>query len=182
MDFSFNFGEMTIYEREKLYNYVIKYNPNIVLECGSGVGASTYVMANALSEESRIYSCDPSRTPIFTSEKLNFFSVPSDLLITYLVDNEICPNFIFFDGPEDPNVALNDFIILDKFVKVGTIFSMHDWFLTTRKLDNGLSTKSALLKPYIENSSNWELIEELFGDDYKLGEESVGLCFYKKIL
>ena len=113
MDFSFNFGEMTIYEREKLYNYVIKYNPNIVLECGSGVGASTYVMANALSEESRIYSCDPSRTPIFTSEKLNFFSVPSDLLITYLVDNEICPNFIFFDGPEDPNVALNDFISIE---------------------------------------------------------------------
>lgn len=182
MNFNFNFGEMTVYEREKLYNYIVKYNPSTVLECGSGVGASTYVIVNALSNNSSIYSCDPSRSPNFTSEKLNFYSLPSNLLILYLIDNEISPDFIFFDGPEDPKVALDDFIVLDKFVNIGTIFSMHDWCLTTRKLDNGLSTKAALLKPYIQSSNNWELIEEAFGEDYKVGEESVGLCFYKKIL
>jgi hypothetical protein len=98
-----------------------------------------------------------------------------------MINDNIDINFIFFDGPEDPNVALNDFKVLEEYVKFGTVFSMHDWCITTRKYDNGISTKSLFLKPYIENSNSWVLIDEFFGEKYIDGEESVGLCFYKKI-
>lgn len=181
MRFDFNFGEMTIFEREKLYNYVIKYNPNIILECGAGVGASTHIMINALNDDGKIYSCDPERKPNFVNDKLNFYNINSDLLIKYIIDNKFFPNFIFFDGPEDPNVALNDFKEIDKYLEIGTIFSMHDWCLSVRKYDNGFSTKAKLIKPYINSLDSWELLEEFSGEDYIAGEESVGLCFYKKI-
>lgn len=181
MRFDFNFGEMTYYEREKLYNYVLNSNPNIVLECGAGVGASTYIIINAIQKDSKIYSCDPEREPNFSDEKLHFYNIKSDFLIKYMIENKIYPDFIFFDGPEDRTVALEDFKIIDEYVEVGTIFSMHDWCLNKRKFDNGYSTKAELLKPYINSLSYWELLEETDGENYNENEESVGLCFYKKI-
>ena len=47
--------------------------------------------------------------------------------------------------------------------------------------DNGLSTKALKLKPYINSLPNWKLLEETEAENYKHGEESVGLCFYEKI-
>jgi len=180
MKFDFSFGEMTVYEREKLYNYVKKYNPSITLECGSGVGASTHIIVNAISEESMLYSCDPIRRPNFSNKLLSFHKKTSDELIKILIDKQIYPNFIFFDGPEEPEVALSDFIELDKYVGSGAIFSMHDWCTVRRKYDGAISTKSKLLKPYINSLSTWELIEETDGENFVVGEESVGICFYKK--
>lgn len=69
MDFKFNFGELT-YEIEKLYDYVLDNNPNIIFECGSGKGGATFVMLNALNKNAKIYSCDPERKPVFESEQL----------------------------------------------------------------------------------------------------------------
>jgi len=182
MNFDFGFGEMTIYEREKLYNYIKSNNPDIVLECGSGAGASTYVMINAINEKSKVYSCDPLRQPYFSSNKLFFYKTLSNKLINKLIEDKIYPNFIFFDGPEEPEIALEDFKKLDKYVEIGTIFSMHDWCTKKRKYDNGISTKVELLKPYIKSLDSWELLEEINGEEYKKGKESVGLCFYKKIM
>ncbi len=87
----------------------------------------------------------------------------------------------FLTGPEDPNVALDDFKKIDKFLDVNTVFSMHDWCLSKRKFDNGFSTKAELIKPYINSLTNWKLLEETDGENYNSNEESVGLCFYKKI-
>lgn len=180
MDFNFKFGEMTLYERKKLYDIILDLKPNIILECGSGIGASTHIMVNATPKYSKIFSCDPVRTPVVNSEKLEFNKVKSDVLISKIINDNIIPDVIFFDGPEDPEVALNDFKNLDKYVGDGTVFLMHDWCTITRKFDGGISTKALLLKPYINKLDNWELVEEIFGDDYKEGEESVGLCYYKK--
>jgi len=182
MTFDFNFGEMTIFERKKLYNYIVENKPNIVLECGSGVGASTYIIVNALSKKGKIYSCDPERKPNFLDNKLFFSSITSCQMIDDLIKSNIYPDFIFFDEPEDPNIALNDFIELDKYIKIDTIFAMHDWCTNKRKYDNGFSTKAKFIKPYINTLSTWKLIEEISGEDYIDGEESVGLCFYKKII
>ncbi len=181
MEFNFKFGEMTVYERKKLYKYIKEYNPTIILECGSGVGASTYIIVNAISNSSVLYSCDPARQPNFSHNLLSFYKITSEKLIKLLIDKQNYPNFFFFDGPENPEVALDDFIKLDKYVNIGTIFSMHDWCTVKRKLDNGVSTKAKLLKPYINSLNSWELLEETSGEEYVVGEESVGLCFYKKI-
>jgi len=181
MDFNFNFGEMTLYEREKLFNIISKKDPDIILECGSGVGASTFIMVNASNKNTKIYSCDPIREPKITSPKLFFHKITSKKLISNLIKNNITPDLIFFDGPEDPNVALDDFKELENFVDVNTIFMMHDWCTNTRKYDGAISTKALLLKPYINSLDNWELIEEIDGENYKEGKESVGLCLYKKI-
>jgi hypothetical protein len=172
---------MTSYERKKLHSYVKLYNPNVILECGSGEGGSTYIFSDAIGENGKIYSCDPYRSPKFNSNKLIFRQIQSSSLIEYIKSEEIYPDFLFFDGPEDSEVALNDFKELENYVKVNTIFSMHDWCLTKRKFDNGHSIKSLKIKPYINSLSNWELIEELSGDNYNEGNESVGLCIYKKI-
>ncbi len=32
MNFDFGFGEMTLFEREKLYNYVLNIKPKIILD------------------------------------------------------------------------------------------------------------------------------------------------------
>lgn len=181
MNFNFNFGEMTNYERMKLYNYIKLYNPNIILESGSGKGGSTYVMLNAINQNTKIYSCDPFRMPDFESKQIIFFLLKSDELIKIIKEKDIYPDFIFFDGPEDPDVALNDFKNLENYVKVGTIFSMHDWCTIKRKLDNNISTKALYLKPYINSLKSWYLLEETNGEKYVEGQESVGLCFYKKI-
>ena len=182
MEFDFKFGEMSVYERKKLYNYIKVYDPTTVLECGAGKGASTHIMVNAVNNNSKIYSCDPSRHPDFKSELLFFHNEKSDKLISKLINDKIYPDFIFFDGPEEPEVALNDFIELDKYVEIGTIFSMHDWCTVKRKLDGAISTKANLLKPYINSLDTWELLEETSGEEYIESEESVGICFYKKIL
>ncbi len=88
-----------------------------------------------------------------------------------------------FDGPEDPNTALNDIIYLEEHLPNDTYFSMHDWDLN-RSYDKGQSTKAVKIREYMEKSSNWELMEQLFSDkknsdfdDFPF--DSVGLCLYK---
>lgn len=181
MDFNFGFGEMTIYERSKLYKYIIQKKPKIIFESGTGKGGSTYVMINASDNDTKIYSCDPERAPNFKSDRLFFYKKKSEELIGIMLENKIYPDFIFFDGPEEPEVALNDFKMLENIVEVGTIFSMHDWCTNIRKYDNNKSTKARYLKDYLNSLENWQLIEELDGENYKNGEESVGLVFYKKV-
>jgi predicted O-methyltransferase YrrM len=72
MDFNFNFGEMTHFERKKLYEFVLRFKPKNILECGSGLGASTYIMSNAIGDDCKIYSCDPDRRLVFNSDKMIF--------------------------------------------------------------------------------------------------------------
>jgi hypothetical protein len=98
-----------------------------------------------------------------------------------MLNKNIIPNFVFFDGPEEPEVALNDFKLLENSLPVGAFFSMHDWCTNVRKYDSETSTKALYLKDYINSFDNWILIEELDGENYEEGEESVGLVFYKKI-
>jgi hypothetical protein len=101
-----------------------------------------------------------------------------------LISNKVLIDYIFFDGPEIPELALNDIKILEQHISAGAYFSMHDWCTEQRKHDNGISVKSLNIKPYMENSDKWTKIEELSGlqknsdfDNYEY--DSVGLCLYK---
>lgn len=188
-------GEMLPYERYKLYNYVLEYKPSIILETGAGLGGgSTYYMSKALKQNNKgvLYTCDPLRSVhINLLEEFkgitNYVRTTSKLLIEKMIKDDNIPDFIFFDGPEDPKIALDDIKLIENHLKPGTIFSMHDWCTGTRKYDNAISTKADLIKPYLNESQNWELLEELSGteknsDFDNMTYDSVGLVFYKKII
>ena len=103
-----------------------------------------------------------------------------------IIEDKI-PDFIFFDGPEIPELALNDFKLLEPHLKKGCFFSMHDFHTgSKRRYDNSISVKSAHIKPYLESHDEWRCLEELSGlvknSDYDdMPFDSVGLCLYEKI-
>lgn len=175
-------GEMSALERELLYNWVCSYNPLNVLEIGTGTGGGgCYYMASALKEhngQGLIYTCDPSRSPEENFFKefpmVKFYQQRSDKLINYLISNNINIDFIFFDGPENPDTAMNDILTLENFIKSGTKFAMHDWETAERIFDKAISTKAKKIRPYMENSSKWKLLHQTENCMY-----SVGLCLYE---
>ncbi len=94
-----------------------------------------------------------------------------------LILKNIKLDYIFFDGPEDPDVALHDINLLEDWIDPGCYFSMHDWETETRKYDGQQSIKSLKIRSYIESNPNiWEPIEVLDGIN---SYDSVGFCLYK---
>lgn len=185
-------AEMTPYERNKLYAWIIENKPNHVFEVGTGLGGgSTYYIAEAFKElgKGRIYTCDPGRSPsnhfLETYKNIVFYyRQTSQWLIDQLTIDQISPDFVMFDGPEDPQIALDDIIRLEKVIQPETLFCMHDWEFEKRGYDNGVSTKSKLIRPYIENSKKYSKVEVLSGliknSNYdEMNYDSVGLCLYK---
>lgn len=183
-------GEMLPYERYKLYNWIININPKIIFEVGTGHGGgSTYYIAEAikhLNNGGKIYTCDPERNADSTLLQdfplIQFFPIYSEDMLKNLTDQGLKPDFIMFDGPEDPNIAYNDIKYMENFIDDGTHFSMHDWDLY-RPYDRNQSTKSVKIREYMENSSNWMLLEQLYSDrknsTNNMQYDSVGLCLYK---
>ena len=184
-------GEMLPYERYKLYNWVSEIKPKLFLEVGTGNGGgSTYFISKSIKDNnivSTLHTCDPMRQPedefFNVFDFVKYYKTNSDFMINDLLNNNLIPDFIMFDGPENPDIALNDIIILENFIEDGTYFSMHDWDYY-RPYDNGNSTKSIKIRDYMENSEKWSLVEQLFADkknsDFdELPYDSVGLCLYK---
>lgn len=191
-------GEMLPYERYKLFNWIIKINPKILLEVGTGNGGgSSFYISEALLQaknSGELYTCDPyADNPfiIFSQKRYKdivfYYKIESRMLITYMIQKNKIPDFVFFDGPEIPELALNDFKLLEPYLRKGCYFSMHDWHSgTKRNYDNANSVKSALLKPYLESHKQWRCLEELSGimknaNYCDMPFDSVGLCLYEKI-
>ena len=183
-------GELLALERYSLYHWIKKYRPKNILEIGTGTGGSTKYLYDALLENGfgSIYSCDPVRSPkqefLESRPLLHFHRATSDILINYCIENNIDIDFIFFDGPEDPNIAIEDIKKLENYISPNTLFSMHDWHKGIRYYDSASSSKTDLIKPYMEQSNKWKAIEVLqaneknsiiFDDKY----DSVGLCLYQ---
>lgn len=182
-------GEMLPFERACLFTWVKACKPRSALEVGTGTGGGgTYYIANAMLTGA-LFTCDPVRKPsnkfLEMHHNVRFSPIKSCELIQkmknleYLyiglgVDEHI--DFIFFDGPEDPQVALDDIQELETFIQPGTKFSMHDWCTEERVYDKGISTKAKLIRPYMEQSDKWKLIEVLDNS-----AASVGLCLYEFI-
>lgn len=174
-------GEMLPEERKLLFNWILSYRPKNILEIGTGEGGGgCYYMASALkiNNHGNIYTCDPCRGPNqnFLDEFSNvlFHNVGSNDLIKKIIDQKIDIDFIFFDGPEDPQLAYDDILKLEQIIKPGTKFVMHDWELFKRVADGLTSIKSKYIRPYIEHSNKWKLLYQT-----ENSIESVGLCLYE---
>lgn len=183
-------GQMTDFERKKLYTWVRTYKPNCIFEIGTaGGGGSTFYIVHGLydNKHGKLHTCDINPlNDIKHNTKLmnhmNFQQTTSTIFLPNLVNNNIIPDFIFFDGPEEPEIALDDLKFLENHIQDGCLFAMHDWETTKRKLDGGISTKCLHIRPYIEQSKNWIKLEVLSGleKNCEANEEmdSVGLCLY----
>jgi hypothetical protein len=184
-------GEMLSFERFKLYTWICELSPKIIFEVGTGDGGgSTYYISKAIADKninSQFYTCDPNRSPNDTFLKefkfVTYYKNNSHEMLKNLTNEKIKPNFIMFDGPENPEVAYNDIIFLESYIDDGTYFCMHDWD-HYRPYDKNYSTKSIKIREYLENSDKWILIEQLHSDkknsDFNDDEfDSVGLCLYK---
>lgn len=108
------------------------------------------------------------------SKHIIFYNSPSTTIIKQLITTKQIPQFVFFDGPEDPELNLNDFKLLDNHLQVGAYFCMHDWDLGIRA-DGLSSTKAELLRPYLEQLSTWKILRTL------TAPASVGIVLAKKI-
>jgi SAM-dependent methyltransferase/beta-galactosidase beta subunit len=178
-------SEMLPYERYKLYKWVSEIiKPNSVLDVGCGIGGATYYISEAMKKcgsTGKIYSCDPGRSPttqfFMRQSNVDYRAMYSDELIEHLILDNIKLDYIFFDGPEDPDVALHDINLLEDWIDPGCYFSMHDWETEPRKYDGQQSIKSLKIRSYIESNPNiWEPIEVLDGIN---SYDSVGFCLYK---
>lgn len=176
-------SEMLPYERYKLYTWISELiKPRNVLDVGCGVGGATYYISEGMKKcgsKGKVYSCDPGRGPsnsfLSIHKNVDYRSVYSNELISELINKNIQLDYIFFDGPEDPDVAMKDISILEEYISPGCYFSMHDWETDLRKYDGQISTKSLRIREYMEsNPSIWELVEVLDNSF-----DSVGLCLYK---
>lgn len=180
-------GELLPAERALLHETVLNNAPKLVLEIGTWKGGgSTHQIATALSknqsgvlhtcetnsdfyhEAIQIYNTDEWKDTVFCHHQ------PSTQLIQQLIDANQIPDFVFEDGPEDPELNMADFALLEPHLSKGAIFCAHDWDLDKR-VDGGVSIKSRLVRPYIENSSSWHVLK------YITKPVSVGMVVARRI-
>jgi len=187
-------AELLPLERKKLYEFIQEKKPKVVFEVGTGSGGgSTYFICRSLKDnaiESTFYTCDPTRSPStdFISQFpfLKYFKDYSFNLINHLIKNNIKPNFLMFDGPEDPSVAISDIKKLEPFIDTGTFLCIHDYETDRRGYDGSKSTKAAQIRPFLEQSKNWKKIIYLSGleknsDFDTLPFDSVGFVIFEYI-
>ena len=198
-------GQMSDVERQKLFEWVYTSEPSMVIEIGGGSGGgSTFSIAEAMArlrdegkcQNSVLLTADPENGPArgFYGENeryknfIKFLSFSSEF--EYIFPSQILPSpdFLFFDGPEDPTLNLEDFKFFDNIVESGCKFSCHDWETSARAFDGATSVKASKLRPYIEGLDTWEKVECLSGlsaewpnTDVNSRAQSVGLCYYRKI-
>lgn len=183
-------GEMLPLERLRLYQWVMRCRPKVVLEVGTGVGGSTFYISEALkSYGGQLYTCDPVRRPPqnFLDRfrgTLHYEPLKSCELIEKLRASNIRPDFVFFDGPEIPELALEDIQSLESDLEDGCLFAMHDWEQVGGVNPRIVSIKAQRVRPYLENSQHWTMLELLDGHNKNVwwtkGKfDSVGLCLFQ---
>lgn len=164
-------GQMWPEERSLLQQIVQQLRPAVALEIGTWKGGgSTFQIATALLNNNygTLHTCEPDyelykiAQNTYVSELQNKYPVIlynnySHHLINHLLENNLIPDFVLMDGPEDPNVSINDLKTLENHMKEGSIVSFHDWD-TDIRADGLISTKSVLVRPYIESSKKWQLL------------------------
>lgn len=177
-------GQLLQAERTALHNTVLEHKPKVCLEIGTWKGAGStlqIVAALAANGSGHLHSCDPDTDMFNTASAfynspqgeqflpyLSLYNQKSHELIAEIKKSKLKLDFVFADGPEDPDVALDDFKSIQPIMNAGSIFAAHDW------LHEG-SVKVSKLKKHMLNDSGWSLINLLSPPT------SVGLAFFRKL-
>ncbi len=155
-------------ERLFLFEAILDTKPFRVFEAGTCNGrGSTYQIALGLQTvgHGHLHTCEPNPQQFAQAHSLyrqanwakfvTCYNLRSDQLIRdYIGIGHFIPDFLFFDGPDDPEENLANFEALEDIMPYGAHFCMHDWELTE-------SAKAERLRPYLEESPKWDIIKEL---------------------
>lgn len=183
-------GEMLPIERLRLHQWMTEYRPKVVLEVGTGVGGSTFYITQTLTQYGgALHTCDPMRSPpehFLTrfAGTLHYHPLRSDQLIAQMKQKGIRPDLLFFDGPEIPDLALDDLQSLEGWIEPGCLFAMHDWEQPGGRNSKIVSIKAQKVRPYLEKSPHWTPLARLEGHSKNVWwtkgrYDSVGLCLYR---
>lgn len=176
-------GQLTDQERQFLYDVVCKEKPKVALEIGTWKGGgSTFFISEALKTYSGVlYTCEidvgnfRQAVELYRDNPIVKLNLCRGVdLIEKLIGSNTIPDLAFFDGSEIADENLRDFKMLEPHLKIGAAFLAHDWELGLR-IDGAFSTKNTTLRPYIESSPNWQIIDTISAP------YSVGLVYAKKI-
>jgi predicted O-methyltransferase YrrM len=185
-DFNPEIGQLLRAERTALHQTVLDLRPEVCLEVGTWKGAgSTLQIAAALSinNKGHLHTCEPDPLLHATASAyygpdgpgadfatfLTLHKKTSGELIQQLANSGRRIDFAFFDGPEDADVALQDFLALQPLTKPGAVLAVHDW------LHQPESVKAVKLKKYMLDHTGW-ILHNLLGPP-----DSVGLVFFRKL-
>ena len=156
-----SFGQLYPAERALVRAMVLARRPRIALEVGTWKGGgSTFQIASALAElgAGELHTCEPDETlntiasgQYADADFVHVHRAYSQTLIAQLISDGDVPDFLFFDGPDDPTIALNDLIALEPHLTPGTVFMMHDWD----------DIKASAVRPYLERSAQWQIVTAL---------------------
>lgn len=154
-------GQMSDHEREVLRDQIHKIRPEVVAEGGCWFGGgSTFQIAAALRENGygRLHTCDtnPEHSAVaaayyhqpFWADAVKVHTKPFFALFMELMASGPPPAFVMFDGGENPQENLDDFLYIESKITPYTVFCMHDWL-------NPESHKADLVRPYLERSRRW---------------------------
>lgn len=171
-------GQLLPAERIFLHDSVLAAKPTICLEVGTWRGGgSTMQIVRALEKLGKgvLYTCEPDKLCFDIASKgwegnqhIELFNETSEKAIENLLQVAAIPDFIFFDGPEEPEIAARDLAVLEPHLKAGAVFMMHDWDLPSKK--------AIRIREYMEGTEGWTLSKAL------TAPISVGLCKYVRTI
>lgn len=159
-------------ERQSLYDWVLNAKPKVVFEVGTWEGGgSTWQIANAIKDAGvggHLTTCEVNKK--FYAEACKIFNtdywkphVTCLLKPSTEVISTLNPDFTFFDGPNNADLSLSDFKLLETRVNSGAMFACHDWdriehYDGTRII---VAEKCVKLRPYLEEHDEWRILQTL---------------------
>lgn len=156
-------GQMTDHERDVLQNEIWLTKPSVVFEVGTWYGGgSTFQIMSGLIHNSKgilhTWESLEDRAKVAADFYSNsywqnrFFGHVGSMRshLPAVINQHGAPDFIFFDGGEDPNEAMDDIRALEPYLKPNTVLAMHDWL-------HAESHKCDLIKPYLESGRKWSI-------------------------
>ncbi|MEM1995637.1 MAG: class I SAM-dependent methyltransferase [Thermoplasmatales archaeon] len=155
-------GQLWVADRKLLYYTVRTYKPQYCFEIGTWRGGgSTLFISQALYENGtgKLYTVEIDEN--YFNEARENYQIYLPHLVPYvefyLGDyREIYPrilnsvrnvDLLFLDGPEDASETMEQFNFFLPYMRKGSLLIAHDWF----------TEKCRLLKPFIEESVDWEI-------------------------
>lgn len=157
-------GQLWLADREALYETVRSTRPEVVFEVGTWRGGgSTFFISQALYENGAgiLHTTDIDCGMVQQAERayarhlphltnhVHFHCGASADVYPDVLSTVPRIDLLFLDGQEDGDQTYSEFQLFEPYLSDGSLLLAHDWF----------SEKMVRLKPHIENSHDWEIIQ-----------------------